>query len=1003
MKVRIIHNAVAGRVRLEVPDLYRNPDLAGRLENLLGAFPGIFRVQANALTGSLLLEFEPGVLSPETLLEDVDERLRWAHVPTPLEAHHAHAESLEVLLLRLDSNAQTGLEVSDAVARLQRSGPNALPLLEARSGLIILLSQLSNLPTLLLVGTAVVSVMTGGVSEAVVVLASVALNAGLGFVTESKAETIIHSLGEEAIRRVTVVRGGKRQDIDEHCLVPGDLVALSPGQSVCADARLIECHDLTVDESILSGESAAVHKHIMRAGPDAPLFARHNMVFGGTRVTGGSGLAVVTATGRFSEIGKLHVMLSDTQRPETPLQEHLRYLGQRTVLLSVLACGGVVVLGLLRKVPPFQLMQLSVSLAVAAIPEGLPTLATTVLAFGVHKLKSKNIVVRNLGAIETLGVIDVVCFDKTGTITENKMSVESVALSGKVFSVNQNMTRSLGQDLKEESHGGFEIERLLQIVTLCSEATLSKSDGQLQVNGSATESALVQLALDAGLDAEGLRARWPIEKTAYRSERKSIMRTLHKDTLSEARLVAAKGNPLEILEECTHFQSGRKLLLLSKSKRSKIEAENRHMAARALRVLGVAFRENGEHVEKGPLVWIGLIGLADPPKSGLREVFATLHAAGIRTLMLTGDQSTTAEALASRVTLHGKETLTCVDAPDIDRLEPLEWAETLRTTHVFSRVTPSHKLKIINSLRAEGKVVAMIGDGVNDGPALKSANIGIAMGAGGTRAAREVADMVLTYDELSQLAEGIKQGRATHANIRKSISYVLSTNFSEIIVMLLSMLITGKQALNARQLLWINLFTDVLPVLALAVEPPEFDVLSHAPVGHLEGGRLLSSESLALLARQSSVMALGSLAAFVRGSGGQVSKGAHSRHPDRACTLAFLTLTCAQLLHSFTSRSETKARKDLVSSETKNPTLVLAVVLSLGAQVAVVSVPGARKLLKLAPLSLADWCTAGVTAVVSYLVNEILKEPLKLMNKHDSGLLPNEQLIESESALQISA
>ncbi|HJW81692.1 MAG TPA: cation-transporting P-type ATPase, partial [Acidiferrobacterales bacterium] len=746
-------------------------------------------------------------------------------------------------------------------------------------------------------------------------------------------------------------------------LVTGDLLVLAPGNTVAADARLIEARRLTVDESSLTGESMPVAKHAARlAITDVSLVDRDNMVYRGTLVTGGQGLAVVVATGGASEIGRIQQLASEAQSPETPMERQLRVLGNQVVWIAIGVCGGVYVVGLLRGYGALQMLKTAVSLAVAAVPEGLPTVATTTLALGLRNMRRQKVLIRHLEAVETLGAVQTICLDKTGTLTLNRMSVTVLYSDAVRLTVAGGRVLRDGREMDVRTQPG--LRRLIEVAVLCNETEINGDSGAQVLNGTATENALVHMALSAGLDVLGLRARHARVRVDYRAENHLYMSTLH-ELAPGKRLLAVKGSPNEVLALCGFTLHGGATEVLNDERRQSILDENERMASEALRVLGIAYAEVDAETStpENGLAWLGLVGMADPVRAGVPDLIRQFHTAGIETVMITGDQSPTAHAIGRQLNLSGSERLDILDSTHLETVEPEMLAALAQRVHVFARVSPSHKLRIVEALQCAGKVVAMTGDGINDGPALKAADIGIAMGRSGTEVAREVADVVLEDDNLETLIVAVSQGRTIYANIRKSVHFLLSTNISEITVMFGAIALGFGQPLNPMQLLWINLITDIFPGLALALEPPELDVLENSPRDPAEP--IVRAADFRRILFEAGTLSAGTLAAYGYGV-------ARYGIGPQAGTLAFMGLTGAQLAHAVSCRSE---RHSVFGAEQLPPNryLTTAIGASLALQTATAFVPGLRRFLGLAPIALIDGAVIGAAALVPFVVNEASK------------------------------
>lgn len=1028
-RIVVLHASVPGRARLQVPGLYRDEGLGKRLADWAREAPGISHLQGNPLTGAVLMHYDRGHALAD-ILARMEQALvsllgegpirqrefswRQAANPTlPTRPHRPaaprpvakrvraadltqarstklgmklgtrrdtkpdtpqalaepwHARPLMDVLGRLEVEPGQGLGGHEVAARQARYGSNALGTVEKRSALSILVGQFNSLPVMLLGASAVLSVATGGLADAVVILGVVALNAAIGYTTETQAERMIDALTALPRPPVPVLRDGRMQAVASADVVPGDLLLLTPGCMVAADAHLIHARDLSVDESALTGESLPVGKaHAALLAEDAPLAERLNMVYMGTAVTGGSALAVVVATGRGTELGLIQALVGETRPPETPMQRHLDRLGNQLVWISLAICGGVFAIGLLRGYGFLPMLRAAISLAVAAVPEGLPTVATTTLALGIRDMRRHRVLIRHLDAVETLGAVQVICLDKTGTLTVNRMSVLSLQLGAERLPVAEGRVYGAAGRVHPEQRP--DLLRLLHVAALCNESRLNgKATGRLSLDGTATENALLSLALAAGVDVEALRQRHPLLRTEYRAEGRAYMSTWHAGD-DGGRLLAVKGSPEQVLGLCGGYADRGELRAMTPEFRDAVRTGNERMAGEALRVLGFAYRLDlpGQwRDDLDGLVWVGLAGLADPIRAGTRELIAQFHQAGIKTVMITGDQSATAYAIGKQLDLSGTQELEILDSTRIDRLEPALLSALAQRVEIFSRVSPANKLQIVQGLQQAGLVVAMTGDGINDGPALKAADIGVAMGDGGTDVARSVADVVLEDDELRTMIVAVSRGRTIYGNIRKSIHYLVSSNMSEIGVTFLAVAGGLGQPLNTMQLLWINLLTDVLPALALAMEAPEPDVLQCPPRD--PAIPILSGEDFKRYGLEAASLTAGALGAY--------GFGALRYGPGpQAGTLAFMALTYGQLIHALSCRSETHGvfgRGKLPG----NPWLTYAVAGSAVLQTGTVLLPGLRGLLGNAPLAPVDALAVAAGAGLPFLANEALKQIL---------------------------
>lgn len=980
--IQAIHTAVKGRARYKVQPLYRSESLKKYLEQRLSAREAIQQVSANPLTGNVLVRFNRDLDHDriaswlEAVVTDFQQQGETA--PTqprqPVEEQEQRSENwylmeIDAVLDAWNTSRESGLSSEAAAENLNQYGSNVLSESEPRSDLSIWLDQFNSLPVALLGAAAGLSIFTGGLADAVVIAGVVGVNAAIGYVTESESEKIIRSLKTTETPSVRVIRDGERREMNAEDLVPGDLIVLQAGSYVPADVRLLETSSLSIDESALTGESIPVSKKTEPlTQEDAPLGDRKNMAYKGTLVTGGEGLAVVVATGKFTEMGKIQAMVSEAEETETPLQKQLDEAGSQLVLISGGVCGLVFGIGLLRGYGFLQMLKTAISLAVAAVPEGLPTVATTTLALGIRDMREHNILIRGLNAVEALGSVQTICLDKTGTITQNKMVVEEVHIPVSVLKLSE------GQFLTDEEktidpEECEELAKLIQVSVLCSESEVKRGDdGEYEVRGSATENALIDMAIEAGTDAIALREDYPRVRTIPRDERRNVMTTVHRAPEGK-QFVAVKGAPGEVLERCRWQMREGEIVSLANKDRRDLELENDRMAGKALRVLGVAytFIDEGEELETD-LTWLGLTGMADPIREGVQDLMEQFHRAGIKTVMITGDQSPTAYAIAKSLNLSRDRKLEILDSSDLANIDPETMTALFDKVDVFARISPADKLQIVQALQGAGKIVAMTGDGINDTPALKAANIGVGMGqGGGAHVVREVADVIIEDNNLQTIINAVSQGRTTYNNIRKSVHFLLATNMSEIIVTTVAVAAGLGEPLNAMQLLWLNLVTDVFPGLALALEPPEADVLDRPPRDPDEP--IIKASDFERIAFESSAISLSALSAYGYG----ILK--YGQGPQ-ASTIAFMSLTVGQILHTLSCRSEEHTLLEF-DQLPHNPYMDGAIIGSLAIQLLPATIPGLRNLLNLAPIDPLDCLVIGGSALLPLVVNESTKHSLQ--------------------------
>ncbi|PMS38787.1 Ca2+-transporting ATPase [Trinickia symbiotica] len=1004
----VLHSAVPGRARLHVPRLYRDEAACNAFAQSLTARGPVRRVEASSLTGNALIWFDPAipvaeiaalageppngftpnhsppsasasesatarVLHPPFAAREQDrkERARTSAGQLGQAARPWHVLDAKEVLLALGSSRLRGLSEHAARRRRLANGPNRLQRPQRRSPLAMFVSQFKSLPVALLASSAVVSIATGGLADALLITGVVIVNAVIGYATEAQTERAIDALSEDTERHALVLRNGALRRIDASDLVVGDILVLSGGAYVPADARVIEARQLSADESALTGESVAANKSSNRTdSEDVALADRTCMVYMGTTIVTGNGLAVVVAIGRATEIGLIQTLVGTTRPPATPMQRQMERLGNQTVRIAAAICGLVFVLGLLRGRGLLEMFKASVSLAVAAVPEGLPTVATTTLALGIRRMRRQNVLVRRLDAVETLGAVHTVCFDKTGTLTVNRMRVLAMHANGERSAVMDGLLYS--PQGRIDLFAREDVLRLMHVAVLCNEVQLRGTAPRYRLDGSSTEIALVELALAAGIDVNAVRMRHPQLKIAYRAEDRNYMCTLHRHAESGGHILAVKGNPVEVLALCDEQMKDGQRLPLDDENRRRITEANVEMGGSGLRLLGFAYASGDETlgVDSRGLCWLGMLGLADPIREGAKELIALFERAGIKTVIITGDQSVTAQAIGKTLGIGTNGGAIVVDSTQINGIDEAAFAELAADADIFARASAAQKLSIVRRLQRQNQVIAMVGDGVNDGPALKAADISVAMGRHSTDLAREVADVVLEDDDLQTLTIAMSQGRTIYNNIRKSVHFLVSTNMSEIIVTLSAFGLGIGQPLTPMQLLWINLLSDVFPALALAVEPPEPDVLQRPPRDPGEA-----------IVQRADMLRYGKEALAI--SGGALASHAFAamRHGVGAAagTVSFMTLTLAQLLHAYSCRSSTRGALSIVKRP-RNRQLDLAIGGSVALQLLASVTPGLNGMLGLSRIDVLDALAIAAGATAPYLLNESTKPALAVRN-----------------------
>jgi Ca2+-transporting ATPase len=928
-----------------------------------------------------------------------------------------HALPAAEAAARLGVRPQAGLDADEVAARRAQWGPNELRAAAGRTLGQMLGEQFRDIVIWVLIGATVVSAALGEYLDAGVIVAIVILNAVMGVLQERKAEAALASLQQLAAPTARLLRDGMLVEVPASEVVPGDVVLLEAGSRVPADARLLEAASLRLDEASLTGESLPVEKDAAAAvAPDAPLAERHNMLYMGTAVTQGRGQALVVATGCETELGQIAVMVGDVEAEKTPLQARLEDLGKWLALAVLLICVVVFVAGALRRLPLLDLFLTSVSLAVAAIPEGLPAVVTIVLALGMQNMVQRHVIVRKLRAVEALGSTTVICTDKTGTLTENQMTVRRFFTGsgagtvtgegydptgefawhdalGELTASQDPSLRLCGENSVSRTPRDEDLCTLLELAVLCNDARHVERDGAWQILGDPTEGALLVAAAKVGLRREALEEAMPRgAEVPFDADRKR-MSTLH--VRGEGVRASVKGAPGLVLECCTHWQREGRVAPLAPADRQAIIAANAAFADEALRVLGFAYRDldampqpvTVETVEAG-LVFVGLLGMIDPPRPEARAAVERCRSAGIRPVMVTGDNAATAQAVARELNLAPAGTLSLTGA-DLRTLSEAQLAEKLPVVTLFARVSPADKLRIVHAYQARGEIVAMTGDGVNDAPALKRADIGVAMGITGTDVAKEAADMVLMDDNFASIVAAVEEGRGIFENIRKFVVYLLSCNISEVLTIFLCILAGLPSPLIPVQVLWVNLVTDGLPALALGVDPKEPGLMDRSPRDPSAG--VLDRETVRGILWYGVCITLVTMLAFLHGLywyglqprgyetlgealgalfSARFWSGVDLRGPR---TLAFTTLALSQLAQAFNCRSDSRSLFARHEPLPVNWHLVAAVGLSALAQLTVVYVPFFQRVFETVPIEGRELAVLVVLSLAPLLFGELRK------------------------------
>ncbi len=859
-----------------------------------------------------------------------------------------HSSSVEEIVKNLKTNINIGLSDDEAQKRFERYGPNNLKEKKKESIFVKFIKQFNDFMIITLIIAAVIS---AGVSklngeadyiDSIIIVAIVIFNAIMGLVQEQKAEKSLEALRKMSAPNAKVRRNGRVKEIDATMVVPGDVVILEAGNYVPADCRLINSYNLKIEESALTGETIPSLKDSSKIlKENTAMGDLCNMVFATTIVVNGHGEAIVVETGMNTRVGKIAGMIIEDESPETPIQKKLAEVGKILAIACIIICVLIFVIGIFKKIPIIEMFMTSVGLAVAAIPEGLPAIVTIMLSIGVTKMAKKNSIIRKLPAVETLGSSSVICSDKTGTLTQNKMTVTEVR-------------NCFGRANSNER------KFILELGTMCTDTTEERINGKLGFVGEATEVAISNAAMEEGVSKSFLYDEMKrINDIPFDSKRK-MMTTIHK--YGNGYRIITKGAPDVLLKRCSNCYFGGQIVPIF-SKKDDINEQNNQMAEKALRVIAVAYKDveklpEMQDVEKD-LIFCGLIGMIDPPREGVKEAVRTCRRAGIKTVMITGDHLQTAKAIAKELGILKRGDL-AIDGETLERMSQHELEQNIMDYSVFARVSPEHKVRIVKAFQSTGAVVAMTGDGVNDAPALKNADIGIAMGKGGTDVAKNAADMILLDDNFVTIVEAVKQGRNIYDNIKKAIHFLISTNIGEIVTIFFGLVLGIKSPLLAIQLLWINLVTDSLPAIALGLEKEEENIMSRLPRNPKKN--LFADGLWWKIIIEGAMLGMFTLLAF------SIGNRLYSVEVGR--TMAFLTLGILELVHSFNIKSEESIFKIGIF---ENKYLVGALVLGVILQVIVVVVSPLAQVFSLVPLTGMQWLYTILIAVAPIPIVEIQK------------------------------
>lgn len=837
-------------------------------------------------------------------------------------------------LAELHVSPDSGLTDAEASLRLRQDGANRLRAAKRPGILAMFLGQFRDFMVIILLIAAGISFLVsfwepdGDLVDPIIILGIVVLNAVIGTVQESKAEKAIESLQKMAAPTSRVRRGGVLRTIPSEQVVRGDMVFLREGDRVPADGRLIESIGLRTEESALTGESFPVEKDArLLFSEQEPVAERRNMVFAGTNIAAGHGWVVITETGMHTQMGQIAQMLTEGDPPQTPLQQRLAKIGRVLGIGALAICAAIFVMGLIQRSDPLNMFLIAVSLAVAAIPEGLPAIVTIVLALGVRRMASQQAIIRRLPAVETLGCATVICSDKTGTLTQNRMAVTT-------------LSDAFGRIYPDSANG----RRLLQMAALCNNAT--------DTDGDPTEKALMRAAEQHGITTEWRRQYPRMAELPFDSDRKR-MTTVHR--CEQGFWIVIKGAPEILLGLCTHCRTGETVLPMTEEMRERICAQIRALSEQALRVIAIAGRTSASpEPAETDLCFEGMAGMMDPPRPETAESVRQCRRAGIRPVMITGDHAATAAAIARQLGIGHSDDRVLTGA-QLDAMSDADLAAASAECTVYARVSPAHKVRIVRALQSRGEVVAMTGDGVNDAPALKAADIGCAMGKSGTDVAKSAADMILTDDRFTTIVDAVAAGRGIYANIQKAVHFLLSCNIGEIMTVFAAFLMHLPSPLLAIQLLWVNLVTDSLPALALGVEPMERDVMQHKPIHRNQS--LFAGITHRILLEGLLIGSI-SLLAYVCG---RAFFDVSPDNPVVGRTMAFAVLSFSQLVHAFNVRS---SHSVFSIGLTSNRKMIGAFLIGLVMQISVITVPVLAGIFKTAALTVLQW---GIVAVLSFI------------------------------------
>ena len=862
-----------------------------------------------------------------------------------------YKKSKNEILQELDVDEKNGLSSTEALRRLEKYGKNKLETKKKKTLFKQFLSQLKDVMIYILIIAAIISAFLGEISDALIILLVIIINAVIGVIQESKAEKALDALKELSTPKALVKRDGSLKEILSEDIVPGDIVIIDAGRYIPGDLRLIDTANLKIEESAFTGESVPSEKDSsFLPDKEIPIGDQNNMAFMSTLATYGRGVGVVVGTGMNTEIGKIAKMIEQEENDETPLQKKLSELGKILGFLAVGICILIFIISFFQGRDLLEMFLTSISLAVAAIPEGLPAIVAIVLALGVQRMVKKNAIIRKLPAVETLGSVSIICSDKTGTLTQNKMTVTTVY-------TNDSYIKESEFNLNDN-----ESKLLVDCMVLCNDATYSEKSQ----TGDPTEIALLESPFKLNILKEKLEKEFKrIDEIPFDSDRK-LMTTVNLVDDKKAR-VFTKGALDSILSICNKISINGKLLDFSKEYKAKVLENSNIMSDKALRVLAFAYKyiskENIvlDSLEKD-LVFIGMVGMIDPPRLEVKDSIKLCKSAGITPVMITGDHKNTAFAIANELGI-AEDISQAITGHEIDRFKEEEFNEKIINYRVFARVSPEHKVKIVKAFKSHGNIVSMTGDGVNDAPSLKAADIGVAMGITGTDVSKGASDMILTDDNFSTIVSAVEEGRKIYLNIKKSIVFLLSCNLGEILTLFTAILLNWNSPLQPIHILWVNLITDSFPALALGVDKTKEDVMNNPPRNPKES-IFIKSDKIQLIING---VLIGGITLFAFKLGERL----YADSLIHAQTMAFVVLSVSQLFLSLSLRSNTKSAFSL--GIFSNKYLVYSILLGIFLQVIIISISFIANIFKVTPLLLYDWIVVILVSLIPFAINEILK------------------------------